>query len=312
MSQYHTSVLLQESIEGLDIHPDGTYVDVTFGGGGHSREILKHLSAKGRLIAFDQDKDALKNTIDDARFTLVNHNFRYLEHFLTYLGIDGVDGIIADLGVSSYQFDTDERGFSFRFDGELNMRMNQGIRYSAADIVNKYTAEKLEDVFRNYGEIGNAKNLVKAIIGSRPLRTTFELRDACLQCLPFKLLPRVFQALRIEVNGEMEALETLLQASAHVLKTGGRLVIISYHSLEDRMVKNFMRGREDGRAISSNLLDLKRSPRERKSLEDRMVKNFMRSENFKPISRKAIVPSAEEVNENSRARSAKLRIGERI
>ncbi|NMB06538.1 MAG: 16S rRNA (cytosine(1402)-N(4))-methyltransferase RsmH, partial [Bacteroidales bacterium] len=245
---YHIPALLAESVEGLRIAPSGVYVDVTFGGGGHSREILKRLGPAGRLIAFDQDEDAARNTLDDPRFQLVRSNFRYLKNFLRYYDIDEVDGVLADLGVSSHHFDDSERGFSFRFEGDLDMRMNRDAGKRAADILNDYPAEKLADLFFRYGELRNARAIAAAIVASRstaPIVTTGQLLDI-LQ--PFtgrdkekKMLAQAFQALRIEVNGEMDALGEMLQRSLEMLKPGGRMSVISYHSLEDRMVKNFFR-----------------------------------------------------------------------
>ncbi|QRX64484.1 16S rRNA (cytosine(1402)-N(4))-methyltransferase RsmH [Dysgonomonadaceae bacterium zrk40] len=297
---YHIPALLAESVEGLQIAPSGVYLDVTFGGGGHSREILKHLGPNGRLIAFDQDEDAARNTLDDPRFQLVRSNFRFLKNFLRYYGIDEVDGVLADLGVSSHHFDDSERGFSFRFEGDLDMRMNRDAGKRAADILNDYPSEKLADLFYRYGELRNARAIAAAIVSYRasaPIVTTGQLLDI-LQ--PFtgrdkekKMLAQAFQALRIEVNGEMEALGEMLQRSLEMLKPGGRMSVISYHSLEDRMVKNFFR--------SGNF-------------EGKLVKDFFGNVEtpFELVNRKVIVPSEEEQRINPRSRSAKLRIAKKI
>ena len=244
---YHQPALLHECIEGLGINPSGVYADLTFGGGGHSREILAKLNADGRLLAFDQDEDAISNAIDDARFTLVNENFRYLKNFLRLHKAFPVDGILADLGISSHQIDTPERGFATRFEGPLDMRMarNQGI--TASDMVNTYPEEKLLSVFKLYGEISNARQLAAKIVEARikPITTTGELKEAIKSCMPpnyeNKYLAQVFQAIRIEINDEMGALQAMLKQCADALKPGGRLVVISYHSLEDRLVKNYIK-----------------------------------------------------------------------
>ncbi len=288
------------AVEGLNVRPMGTYVDVTFGGGGHSREILSRLQAGGRLLAFDQDEDAERNVIDHPCFTFVRSNFRYLRNFLRYHGIEKVDGILADLGVSSHHFDDSERGFSFRFDGELDMRMNKRAGITAACIVNTYDEERLADVFYRYGELKNARKLAAAIKEARAVKeltTIGEFLDVVQPLFPRergkKELAKVFQALRIEVNREMEALEAMLNAATAVLKPGGRLVVITYHSIEDRIVKNVMRsGNVQGKAgqdFYGNLL----SP-------------------YKIINNKVIVPGEEEVARNPRSRSAKLRIAERL
>lgn len=296
---YHNPVLLNESISGLNINPEGVYIDVTFGGGGHAREILKHLTT-GRLIGFDQDADALNNIIDDERFTLVNHNFNYLKNFLKLHNASQVDGILADLGVSSHQFDVPERGFSTRFDSPLDMRMNQNQTETAADIVNNYDEDELGRVLRNYGEIKNHRCYTKAISESRlqnPITTTTELINSISRCYPQhkknKFLAQVFQALRIEVNNEMDVLRSLLQQSCESLLSGGRLVVISYHSLEDRLVKNFIKSR---------------------NFEGKVEKDFFGNPiiDFKQISRKPIMPNEAEIEQNSRARSAKLRIAEKL
>jgi len=295
---YHKPVLLQESVDGLNIRPDGIYVDTTLGGGGHSKEILKRLGKKGLLIGFDQDEDAKSNIPNDKRFLFADNNFRFINNYLRLFGIDKVDGILADLGVSSHHFDTAERGFSFRFDEKLDMRMNQGQRTTASTVINQYTEEQLTTLFKEYGEIGNSKKLATEIISSRnakPIETTGELKGlvgkAFGQKAEISLSPQVFQALRIEVNKELKALEELLEASLSVLNPNGRLVVISYHSLEDKMVKNFMKsGRLNGE-IKKDFFGNTSTP-------------------FEIISRKAIIPNEEEQKENPRSRSAKLRIAE--
>ena len=251
---YHVSVLLNESVEALNIKPDGTYVDVTFGGGGHSRHIMKFLGENGRLFAFDQDEDAAKNVIDDSRFTFIQQNFRYMKNFLQLYCGGKVDGIIADLGVSSYQFDTPEKGFSIRYNGRLDMRMNKSAAVDAASIVNTYDHASLASVLSRYGELRNARAIADAIVMARdvnPIETTDELKEVVARFLPKgsenKVLAQIFQALRIEVNEEMKVLEMFLSQCAEVLNPGGRLVVLSYHSLEDRLVKNFMKtGNADG------------------------------------------------------------------
>lgn len=297
---YHIPALLNESVEGLNIQPDGVYVDVTFGGGGHSREILKQLGPKGKLIAFDQDEDAVKNAVDDPRFIFVRGNFRFLKNFLRYHDVNEVDGVLADLGVSFHHFDDSERGFSFRFDGELDMRMNQMAKKSAADILNEYTEAQLSDIFYHFGELKQSRKIASAIISfrqSQPIRQTSDLLEILE---PFsrkdkekKMLAQAFQALRIEVNDEMEALREMLRQSLEMLKIGGRLSVISYHSLEDRMVKNFFR--------TGNF-------------EGEVVKDFFGNIQtpFDLINRKVIVPSEEEQQRNPRSRSAKLRVAEKI
>lgn len=296
---YHVPVLLHESIEGLDIKPNGTYLDLTFGGGGHSAEILKHLK-KGKLIAFDQDEEALANAIDDKRFTLIRSNFRFFRNFLRYHNISSVDGILADLGVSSHHFDSPERGFSFRFEGPLDMRMNQRAKVSAKIVVNTYSVEDLSKVFSLYGELPNAKRVAYAISNSRQdnqIETVEQLADLLKPMFPSatqnKMLAQVFQAIRIEVNHEMEALRQMLQNAFKCLTRDGRLVVISYHSLEDRLVKNFFK--------SGNF-------------EGDVAKDFYgnTSSPFEQINRKVIIPSEEELKINSRARSAKLRIGRKL
>ena len=297
---YHVPVLLKETVDGLDINPSGVYVDVTFGGGGHSREILKRLGKDGKLVVFDQDEDAFLNKPNDDRLIFVRHNFRYIAQFLKYLDIPYVDGILGDLGVSSHHFDAPERGFSFRFDAPLDMRMGQGIKRTAADIVNNYSEKELLRIFQEYGEIHHASRLVNAIVKLREekrISTTFELRDVVMgvvtQKEQNKMLAQVFQALRIEVNGEMDALKDMLMHTAKVLRPGGRLSIISYHSLEDRMVKNLVRSG-----------DVSKGNPEQDIYGHSIVP-------FTAINRKVIVPTDAEIAINSRARSAKLRIAER-
>ncbi|HEY1060703.1 MAG TPA: 16S rRNA (cytosine(1402)-N(4))-methyltransferase RsmH [Daejeonella sp.] len=296
MTDYHNPVMLQECMEGLNIKPDGIYVDVTFGGGGHSREILKRLGPKGRLLAFDQDADAQKNLPKDDRLTFIDQNFRYLKNNCRLQGAIPADGILADLGVSSHQFDQPERGFSIRFDADLDMRMDQGSSLTAKQIVNTYSEEKLHRIFGIYGEIKNAKTLAQTLVTQRlnkPIDTVDELKKAISKLIPKgkenKYLAQVFQALRIEVNQELEALKEFLEQTVDVLKAQGRLVVMSYHSLEDRLVKNFIaKGKFQGE----------------------VEKDFFGNQ-IKPlesITRKAIVASEEEIKLNNRARSAKLRI----
>jgi 16S rRNA (cytosine1402-N4)-methyltransferase len=298
--EFHESVLLKESIEALCIKPDGVFVDATFGGGGHSREILKRLGEKGRLYAFDQDEDAIKNSLEDPRFIMINTNFRYLKNFLKLYKAVPVDGILADLGISSHQIDTAERGFSTRYDSILDMRMDRKATLSAKDLVNKYEEEKLKEVFSLYGEIRNSSKLAKAIVSARrekEIRTTEELKEI-IQPFIFKgnenkYLAQLFQAIRIEVNQELAALRDFLRQSNDILQQGGRLVIISYHSLEDKLVKNFFR--------SGNF-------------EGEPVKDFYGNPlvPFKVINRKPLVPASDEISRNKRARSAKLRIAEKL
>lgn len=298
MSEYHIPVLLEESINGLNLQPGGIYVDVTYGGGGHSLRILDRLQG-GKLVAFDQDEDALQNLIDDDRLIFVNHNFKFLKNFLRYHGISKVDGILADLGVSSHDFDQPDRGFSFRFDGQLDMRMNQSAAKDAISVINEYDAVRLGVMFREYGEIQNWRNLAQTIEQARATQkivTVTQFLNAISRCVPAKIekkyLAQVFQALRIEVNNEMDALKAFLESTLELLNPGGRLVVISYHSLEDRMVKNFMRsGRIDG-----------------KTEQDFFGHYHLPIE---VITRKVIVPDEEETRRNPRARSAKLRIAER-
>lgn len=295
---YHIPVLLNESVNGLNINPDGVYVDVTFGGGGHSRRILEYLD-KGHLYAFDQDEDAAANIIDDERFTFIPQNFCYMKNFIRLYYGGKVDGILADLGVSSYQFDTPEKGFSTRFEGRLDMRMSRKSPLDAAAVVNTYDEASLADVIWRYGELKNAKILASAIVDARqykPVETTSDLKDIVSSHLSKgsenKMLAQLFQALRIEVNREMETLEMFLSQCAEILNVGGRLVVLSYHSLEDRMVKNFMK---TGNA------------------EGKMEKDFF-GNNLSPyslVTRKPIVPDDDEIAANNRARSAKLRVAER-
>ncbi|MGJ8684925.1 MAG: 16S rRNA (cytosine(1402)-N(4))-methyltransferase RsmH [Nonlabens sp.] len=298
-TSYHKPVLLEESVDGLAINPSGTYVDVTYGGGGHSREILSRLDENGRLFAFDQDLDALENEIDDPRFTLINQNFRFMKRFLRMYGVKEVDGILADLGVSSHQFDEAERGFSTRFDAKLDMRMNQEGDLDAIKVVNDYDEDELNRIFKEYGELRIAPKLTRAILQKREeglIETVAQLKEICAPFVPeriqHKIHAQVFQAIRIEVNQEMEVLEEFLIQSKELLKIGGRLSVISYHSLEDRPVKRFMR---DGMFVGQPEKDV-----------------FGRvSVPFKKAG-KLIVPSAAQIKENNRARSAKLRIAERI
>lgn len=297
---YHIPALLKETIQGLDIKPDGIYVDVTFGGGGHSRAIVDELSAEGHLYGFDQDADARQNAIDDSRFTFVYSNFKFLRNFLRYYNVDGVDGILADLGVSFHHFDDPERGFSFRWEGPLDMRMNRNAARSAAWYVNNWSEEQLADAFYLYGELKNARRFATAIVKARneaPIETVEALLAAVNPLInpkkEKKELAQVFQALRIVVNGEIEALSAFLQQSLKVLKPGGRLVIITYHSLEDRLVKNFMRaGNLEGK-VEQDFYGRRMSP-------------------LKLLTSKPIVASEDEVERNPRARSAKLRIAEKI
>jgi 16S rRNA (cytosine1402-N4)-methyltransferase len=296
---YHIPVLLQESIEGMNLQPNGIYVDMTFGGGGHSKEILRQGDSNIRLFSFDQDADAEKNIVDDSRFTFVRSNFRYLYNFLRYHQVEQVDGILADLGVSSHHFDDSERGFSFRFDGNLDMRMNKRAGMTAADVVNTYDEERLANIFYLYGELKNSRKLASAIAKARNEKVIKTIGDFLEIVKPMfgrerekKELAKVFQALRIEVNQEMEALKEMLYAAAEALKPGGRLVVITYHSLEDRMVKNIMKtGNIEGKA------------------EQDFFGNVQTP--FRLVNNKVIVASNEEVERNPRSRSAKLRIAEK-
>jgi len=297
--EYHNPVLLQASVDGLNIKPDGIYVDVTFGGGGHSVAILKRLGPNGKLFAFDQDEDALANAIPDERFTLINENFSFIKRFLRFYGVKSVDGILADLGVSSHQFDVAERGFSTRFDAELDMRMSQKNDLNAYRVVNEYDDANLRRVFLDYGELKNAPVLARTIIearAERPIKTTDELKDVLEKYLPErvrnKILAQIYQAIRIEVNQEMDVLKEFLEQSLEILNPGGRLSVISYHSLEDRLVKRFMKnGMFEGEP------------------ERDFFGNF--SVPFKTIG-KLIVPDSAEIKSNNRARSAKLRIAEKL
>ena len=296
---YHIPVLLAPAVDGLDIRPDGIYVDVTLGGGGHTREILRRLGPNGHLLGFDQDEDAEGNIPDDPRFTFVRSNFRYLHNFLRYHGIDHIDGLLADLGVSSHHFDDSQRGFSFRFDGALDMRMNKRAGQTAADIVNTYDEERLANVFYLYGELKNSRKLAAVLAKARantPVTTIGQFLDIVKPLFgrerEKKELARVFQALRIEVNHEMEALREMLQAATEALRPGGRLAVITYHSLEDRLVKNLMK--------TGNV-------------EGTVVKDFYGNVQtpFRTVNNKVITPDEEEVTRNPRSRSAKLRIAEK-
>jgi 16S rRNA (cytosine1402-N4)-methyltransferase len=295
---YHNPVLLHPTVDGLAIKPAGVYVDVTFGGGGHSKEILSRLDADAKLFAFDQDEDALANALPDERFTLIHENFRYIKRFLRFHNVKSVDGILADLGVSSHQFDVAERGFSTRFDAELDMRMSKRTELSAYTVVNEYDAENLTRVFYDYGELNNAPALARTIIEAREyelIRNTAQLKEVLSRFLPahksHKILAQIYQAIRIEVNQEMEVLKEFLTQSLEILKPGGRLSVISYHSLEDRLVKRFMKnGLFEGEP------------------ERDFFGNF--TVPFKTIG-KLIVPDAQEIKINNRARSAKLRIAEK-
>lgn len=299
MSDYHVPALLDESLKGLKIKPEGTYVDCTFGGGGHAKAILDQLTT-GTLYAFDKDEDAQRNLPKHDRLVFVPHDFRFLKNYLRMYGVRLVDGILADLGVSSHQFDTPERGFSLREDGPLDMRMSEQAQTTAAQILNEYEEEQLCHIFRRYGEVRPAQRLARMILSARegqPLQRIDQFKSILEPLAPrfkeHKFYAQVFQALRIEVNDELGALEQLLEQSKELLKTGGRFAVISYHSLEDRMVKNFMReGRLDGEA-------------ERDFFGNRLVP-------FRMVHRKPIVPSEEEIEKNSRSRSAKLRVAERI
>lgn len=296
---YHVPVLLKESVDGMNIKPEGTYVDVTFGGGGHSKEILNRLGKNGKLLGFDQDEDAEKNIVNDKRFIFVRSNFRYLHNFLRYHEIEGVDSILADLGVSSHHFDDSERGFSFRFSGKLDMRMNKRAGITAAEMVNTYEEERLANIFYLYGELKNSRKLASVIVKARAEKKIETIDDFLAIIKPLfgrerekKELAKVFQALRIEVNQEMEALKEMLLAATDALKPGGRLVVITYHSLEDRMVKNIMK--------TGNV-------------EGKQEQDFFGNLNtpFRLVNNKVIVPNEEEIARNPRSRSAKLRIAEK-
>lgn len=298
-SEYHIPVMLRECVEALNIKCGGTWVDVTYGGGGHSRAILEAMGGSGRLFGFDQDKDALDNMPEDEHFTPVYSNFRFLRNWMRYYGVEQIDGLLADLGVSSHHFDTAERGFSFREDGPLDMRMNSHARLSAADVVNNYSAEQLADILYLYGELRQSRQIASAIVrarGQKPIVTTFNLLKAVEGTVgkerEKKDLAKVFQALRIEVNHEMEALRDMLAQAVELLKPGGRLVVMTYHSLEDRIVKNFIRsGNAEGK-IDTDFYGNRLAP-------------------IRALSNKVITPSAEEQARNPRSRSAKLRIGEK-
>lgn len=297
--EYHNPVLLKETVDGLNINPDGVYVDVTFGGGGHSREIMKRLGVNGRLFAFDQDEDALKNSLQDERFVLIHENFRFIKRFLRFQGVRQVDGILADLGVSSHQFDVPERGFSTRFDAELDMRMSQKNELNAYQVINDYEEQDLKRMFFDYGELKNAGALAATIVQSRkeqPIKNTEQLKKVLSKFLPThksnKILAQIYQAVRIEVNQEMDVLREFLVQSLEILKPGGRLSVISYHSLEDRLVKRFMKnGMFEGEP------------------ERDFYGNY--SVPFKSVER-LIVPTEEEITINNRARSAKLRVAEKL
>lgn len=299
-NSYHVPVMLQPCIDGLNIKPDGVYVDVTFGGGGHSGEILKHLGQNGRLIAFDQDADAQANIPADERFIFIDQNFGFLKNNLRLKGFKQVDGILADLGVSSHQFDIPERGFSIRFNADLDMRMDKNGRLTAAEILNTYSEDKLHKIFGIYGEVKNAKSLARAIVTARldaPFTDIDSFKSGISTYIPKgkenKYLAQVFQALRIEVNAEIQVLEDFLQQASEVLKPGGHLVVMSYHSLEDRPVKNFMaKGKFQGE-VEKDFFGNQQKP-------------------FNVITRKAIIATEEEIAQNNRARSAKLRIAEKI
>lgn len=298
---YHTSVLLQACIDQLNIQPSGVYVDLTFGGGGHSAHILKHLGPEGKLFAFDQDEDAQRNSLKDPRFTLIPQNFRHLKNYLRLYGVTKVQGILGDLGVSSHQFDEASRGFSIRFEAELDMRMNRHNPLTAKSVVNTYEPRQLLFMFKEYGEIHNASKLVKSIEEARSVKeiqTTEDLKQAIRNCTPkfeeHKYLAKVFQALRIEVNQEMEALKDCLNQCVELLDKGGRLVVISYHSLEDRLVKNIIRaGNVEG-------------------IEEKDIIYGTGTKIFKNLTSKPILPDEEEISINTRARSAKLRVGEKL
>lgn len=297
---YHVPVLLKESVEALNIRRDGIYVDLTFGGGGHSREILKHLGKGGKLLAFDQDADAEANIPEDEKFTFVRSNFRFLRNWLRYYEIEHVDGILADLGVSSHHFDDETRGFSFRFDAPLDMRMNQAGGINAADVLNTYKEEQLCQIFRLYGELKNGRRLAAAITKARVsehIETAGQLIETVRPVIgrerEKKELAKVFQALRIEVNGEMVALQEMLKSTIDALCTGGRLVVLTYHSLEDRMVKNFMKSGNAEGAVEQDFFGNRIVP-------------------LKPVNNKVIVPDTEEQERNPRSRSAKLRIAQKV
>jgi 16S rRNA (cytosine1402-N4)-methyltransferase len=296
---YHESALLRESVDALNIKPDGIYADATFGGGGHSREILRRLK-DGKLYAFDQDEDALKNTIEDPRLIMISSNFRYIKNFLKLYKALPLDGILADLGISSYQIDTPERGFSTRHEGPLDMRMDKRKNFTAKDIINRYDTEKLADVFYQYGEIKNATRLAQTIASKRKekeIETTIELKAIATPCAikgkENKYFAQLFQALRIEVNGELDALREFLEQGAEILVKGGRLVVISYHSLEDKLVKNFFRSGNFRGEVNKDFFGNPILP-------------------LQPVNRKSIVPGEEEILRNIRSRSARLRVAEKL
>lgn len=299
-SVYHVPALLDACMEGLAVQPAGVYVDVTFGGGGHSRAILDRLGKEGHLYAFDQDEDARANCVDDDRFTFVRSNFRFLKNFMRYYEVEQIDGLLADLGVSFHHFDDSARGFSFRFDGALDMRMNRSARTTAADIVEEYTQEQLADLFYLYGELRSARRIAEAIVAARRVQkidTTARLVDVVMPCIDKrqekKELAQLFQALRIEVNNEMDSLCRMLQQAAEVLRPGGRLAVITYHSLEDRIVKNFIKtGNVEG-VVKKDFFGRVETP-------------------LQAVNNKVIVPEEAEVDRNPRARSAKLRVAEKI
>ncbi len=300
MGTYHTPVLLEESVSALALVKGGVYADITFGGGGHSRAILKQLDSSGRLIAMDRDSDALANAPDDDRLILVHNNYRFLNNYIKYHGFEKIDGILADLGVSSHQFDTEQRGFSFRFDATLDMRMNRLAKKRAADILNSYQENDLANLFYKYGEVENSRRVARLICEQRDkmkFETTGQLNSALAAVLPkfseHKYLAKVYQALRIEVNGEMRALELFLTGTTDVLKSGGRLVVITYHSLEDRMVKNFMKSGNTCGKIEKDFYGNSNSP-------------------FEVITKKPVTPTEEEISANTRARSAKLRVARKV
>lgn len=296
---YHVPALLTQSVDGLELRPEGVYVDVTFGGGGHSAEILRRLEG-GKLIAFDQDSDAAANSMDDPRFMLLNQNFRFLRNNLQYLGIDSIDGLIADLGVSFHQFDVAERGFSFRFDGPLDMRMNQASSLTASVVLNSYSPERLADIFYQYGELTNSRAITRLVVAAReakPLVTAGDLISAVKALVPQKtenkFYARLFQALRIEVNRELENLKEMLGQSLELLSPGGRLVVITYHSLEDRLVKNFMRSGSFAGDVEKDFYGNVVTP-------------------LRVVTRKAVMPDESEIIVNPRARSARLRVAEKL
>lgn len=297
---YHVPVMLRECMEGLAIQPDGVYVDVTFGGGGHSKEILNRLGAKGTLYGFDQDADAEQNIIGDDRFVFVRSNFRYLSNFMRFHGETAIDGLLADLGVSSHHFDDKDRGFSFRFEGALDMRMNTRAGNTAADVLNTYTEEALSNVFYLYGELKNARKLASVVVKARAVKQILTTDEFLALITPYvgrdkekKILAQIFQALRIEVNDEMRALKEMLRQALQLLKPGGRLVVMTYHSLEDRLVKNFLKTGNFEGEIKQDFFGNVQSP-------------------FRLINNRVIVPSSEEVEVNPRSRSAKLRIAEKV